>query len=211
MTLKQFENALNQQIKTQGMTFDPAIDLRNDLVNFYGYTREQVNSMNDSEVFDIIDSISDPDFEESYNTLPIECSNCNHEGLEEREGYIDDYTCLYCPSCKNESQIHYTGMDEIYDEVEFKENMSQDVKVLNENGSFPMDTSQNGSYNKEQFKSFVSDMELIQELGDLTYYRKGSEFYCVMYWNSSKYTIGRYEAHNEESLKVLMSHFFNIN
>jgi hypothetical protein len=67
-----FKNQLEKEIRVSGMTFDPSIDCRNDLINHYGYSREQVTKMSDDELFSIMDRIEAAekgysDFDESYS------------------------------------------------------------------------------------------------------------------------------------------------
>jgi Bacterial RNA polymerase, alpha chain C terminal domain len=129
-----FQTALYNQIQAQGMTFDPSIDCRNDLVNHYGYTVDQVSKMHDHEVFSILDEIEDKEsgFYEIENPLVnIPCSNCNHPQTHQTDysDWNDCYT-LKCPECSHEGEIHYTGYDTILESYEeYIEDMKQPTSV----------------------------------------------------------------------------------
>jgi hypothetical protein len=100
-----------------GMTFNPSIDCRNDLVNFYGYTRKEVNAMSDGEVFSIMDKKEDEDkgYFEHENVLPepIQDTKCACGGYLkvvyidcETRGDCEIYNCE-CVTCENPVNINY--------------------------------------------------------------------------------------------------------
>jgi hypothetical protein len=115
-----FKAQLDQTIAQSGMTFNPSIDCRNDLVNFYGYTRSQVNAMSDDELFHIMDQIEDQEegySEPEYNLINIPCNSCKHpQMLEVDFSDWNDCYSLQCPECKREREIHYTVYDAILEE-----------------------------------------------------------------------------------------------
>lgn len=119
-TLSSFQSALDAQIKLSGMTFNPSIDLRNDLVNHYGYAREEVSVMSDDQVFQIIDSISEMENGESSIALVnIPCSNCNSKQLIDVDfSDIDDCYELKCPKCNEQYRMHYTAYDSCMEYLE---------------------------------------------------------------------------------------------
>lgn len=120
-----FKNQLQASIINSGMTFDPAIDCRNDLVNFYGYTRQQVNKMSDDEIFSIMDTIENAEkgYVENELTLPTEIkdSKCDCSGSLkvkfidcETRGDCEIYVCE-CTKCNKTVSINYAEEWYVYD------------------------------------------------------------------------------------------------
>lgn len=120
-SFKSFNDKLNKQIEMSGMTFDPSVDCRNDLVNFYGYTREQVNSMSDDELFSIMDEVEANEkgysLEEEEEQLPAEIAHnkCSCGGnLKvlfvdcETRGDCEIYVCE-CVSCGKDNNLNYAA------------------------------------------------------------------------------------------------------
>jgi hypothetical protein len=103
------------------MTFDPSIDCRNDLINHYGYTRQQVSTMPDNELFAIMDDIEDAEkgFNSDYIPEPLQNKSCKcggklkliHVDCETR-GDCEIYK-FECVSCHKPTNINYA--EEWYD------------------------------------------------------------------------------------------------
>jgi hypothetical protein len=83
----QFQNSLDQAIAQTGMTFNPSVDCRNDLVNFYGYTREQVTTMSDTELFSIMEKLEDIE-----PSIPYQCDTCH----KTEEYWCGDCEVFHC-------------------------------------------------------------------------------------------------------------------
>ena len=121
----QFKTSLNSAIVQSGMTFDPSIDCRNDLVNFYGYTREQVTAMSDDKVFSIMDQL-DGGCESFDIELPVHVQDkkCSCGGKLtvtyvdcETRGDCEIYYCE-CTSCKSETSFNYASEWYVHDETD---------------------------------------------------------------------------------------------
>lgn len=146
-TFESFKAELNNHILSTGMTFNPSIDCRNDLVNFYGYTREQVNTMSDNQVFSIMDQIEDAEkgySPESELTLPIhvqdkKCS-CGGELKVllvdcETRGDCEIYHCE-CLTCGSEVSFNYAEEWFTYDIEEAIHDRIMDIDNACFNGWF---------------------------------------------------------------------------
>lgn len=122
-----FKTNLMNQISASGMTFDPAIDCRKDLVNFYGYTLEQVVKMSDDEVFSIMDRIEyqEKGYTEETEYIPAELQNKTCKcGGKLKYLYVDCETrgdceiyVFECKSCNNYTSLNYAA--EWYDMDEY--------------------------------------------------------------------------------------------
>ncbi|RYI30574.1 hypothetical protein EVU96_09165 [Bacillus infantis] len=126
---------LQSSVIASGMTFNPSIDCRNDLVNFYGYTRQQVNAMSDGEVFSILDKIEDMEkgYTEHESSLPVHIADkkCSCGGsLDvqfvdcETRGDCEIYVCE-CKACNKTVSINYAAEWFEYDCYEEAEEMHQ--------------------------------------------------------------------------------------
>jgi polyhydroxyalkanoate synthesis regulator phasin len=119
VSFEEAQKLMNNMIKQSKMTFDPSMDCRNDLVNFYGYTRDQVNNMSDDELFSIMDRIEaqekDYDCDEYEESLPEVYKNekCSCGGSLkvlfvdcETRGDCEIYVCE-CEKCKKQTYLNY--------------------------------------------------------------------------------------------------------
>lgn len=114
--MKNINNAMNvvmNQAKLQGMTFNPAIDCRNDLINLYGFSHSQVANMSDDEVFSFLDSLDD----NSHFQTECKCSTCGAFLFEVDYSDHDDCYTLLCMSCNQELRLHYTSYDAWMDKI----------------------------------------------------------------------------------------------
>lgn len=120
-----------------GMTFNPSIDCRNDLVNFYGYTRQQVSAMSDDELFSIMDRIEDQEkgYVEEEDTLPevYKDKKCSCGGSLkvlyvdcETRGDCEIYVCE-CVKCSKTTNLNYAQEWFEYDEGEEVGDMIRDI------------------------------------------------------------------------------------
>jgi hypothetical protein len=114
-----FKSELEKQILASGMTFNPSIDCRKDLVNFYGYTLDQVVNMSDDEVFFIMDRMEAEDkgysMDDEEETLPevYKDKKCNCGGDlaviyvdVETRGDCEIYVCE-CLKCEQTTSLNY--------------------------------------------------------------------------------------------------------
>lgn len=119
-----FKTSLMNQISASGMTFDPAIDCRKDLINHYGYTLQQVSNMSDDEVFSIMDRMEDQEkgYTQETEYIPAELlgKKCKCGGKLnlafvdcETRGDCEIYV-FECSSCNDYTKLNYAA--EWYDE-----------------------------------------------------------------------------------------------
>ncbi|MEE3950726.1 DNA-directed RNA polymerase subunit alpha C-terminal domain-containing protein [Peribacillus frigoritolerans] len=83
----QFKSSLDKAIAQSGMTFNPSIDCRNDLVNHYGYSHDQVNTMSDDELFCIMEKL-----EGIEPSIPYQCDTCH----KTEEHWCGDCEVFHC-------------------------------------------------------------------------------------------------------------------
>jgi hypothetical protein len=140
--------------------------------------------------------------------LNVKCEECGKGKLQSPDAHelFADYFTVECDACDNTFSTHYTGFDSILAESEYNNQVCEDVRLLNENGSW---ISEKQNMKKNQIDEITKGFDLIQKVetavGDLYYYRSGSEFYFVI--ESGSYSIAKYVAH-ETSLNILIAHFF---
>ena len=106
-------NLSANSLLSQGMTFNPSIDCRNDLVNHYGYTKQQVNTMSDDQIFSIMDTIqgdTEIPFVESSGNKRCSCGgqlDVIHIDCE-TNAYCEVYYCE-CLSCGNDVKFNQSS------------------------------------------------------------------------------------------------------
>jgi polyhydroxyalkanoate synthesis regulator phasin len=117
ISFEEAQKLMNNMIKQSKMTFDPSIDCRNDLINHYGYTRQQVSNMSDDELFSIMDRIESQEkgygYDEYEEHLPEVYKNekCKCGGTL-KVLYVDcetrgDCEIYVCEKCKKETYLHH--------------------------------------------------------------------------------------------------------
>jgi hypothetical protein len=140
--------------------------------------------------------------------LNVVCKECNRGKLQSPDAHemFADYFTVECDTCDNTFSTHYTGFDNILSESDYNNQVCEDVRILNENGSW---FSEKQSLKKAQVDEITKGFDLIQKVEtaqmDLYYYRSGAEFYLVQ--ESGSYDIAKYVA-QESKLNVLMAHFY---
>lgn len=166
-----------------GITFDPAIDLRKDLVMFHGFEMEKVISMTDDEVYNFFDILEYGEEDEDKAIYPVKCNNCGHQGMEcigyDDSADIKNHYKMICPDCKTTSHIHECAMDSILEEEEFNKQICEEIRQLTKQGG---KWRYHRFYDKKDFnlESYTKGWDLVQqiELEELTtYYFKNMSIY----------------------------------
>ncbi|AYP68197.1 hypothetical protein PQE75_gp065 [Bacillus phage vB_BcoS-136] len=143
----------------------------------------------------------------------VKCDKCGKGNLCLPNGYdgLADYYEVHCTKCSNVFEVHYTGMDCILGAHEFNCQVSEDVRILENNGSWVCDTQ---SIKIGEFDKHTKGMELIQEIdADFTYYyfRSGADFCMIrVACHGYDFDIFKYKAKSDESVMVLLKHFFSL-
>lgn len=141
--------------------------------------------------------------------LNVKCSKCNKGNLLLPNSYdgLVDYYKLSCTKCNHIMEISDIGMDSILDEHNYNSTVNEDVKILDENGSW---VCQKQGIPVEKLNEYLKDVKLIQEMQsesfDRYYFQKGTDFYLIMV-DSYDFDISKYRA-KEESMDILINHFF---
>lgn len=196
----------------KGITFDPAIDLRKDMIMGYGYTMEQVLSMSDDEVYGFFDEMEYGEEESSNSMYPVKCE-CGHHEMEcigyDDSAQIENCYWLKCPKCKADTHIHECSMDSIFESIEYEKQMNDDVRTLNACGEWHYKTSNaKDSFFENELKGF----EIIHEIDNgyevYKFYRKGASFYRITFNPvHSTREVCQFVA-KEERMNDLIQHFF---
>ena len=169
VTAEQIRNSMEK-----GITFEPSVDLRKDLIAFYDYTMETVLNMSDDEVYDFFDRLEYGIDEEEESTYPIQCYKCKHDGLKcvgyDDSADISNHYKMECPKCKDITHIHECSMDSIMEYAEFKKQLCNEIKeVVKTSGAWHFFRS----YKRNDFniKEYTNGWEFIQEIEvDTVYY-----------------------------------------
>ncbi|MCA1025705.1 hypothetical protein LCM23_06345 [Cytobacillus kochii] len=122
----QMQSNIYNSMASQGMTFNPSVDCRNDLINHYGYSRLAVSNMSDGEVFQLMDEIeaAEKGIPNDETSLPIhlESERCDCGGKLkvsfvdcETRGDCEIYHCK-CKVCNKEISFNYAEEWYEYDE-----------------------------------------------------------------------------------------------
>lgn len=148
----------------KGITFNPPIDLRKDLIVGFGYTMNQVIEMSDNAVYDFFDNL-DSDYEEENELYPVQCKCGQNEvkciGYDD-SAWTSNCYLFQCPKCSHEFEMHESGMDAIYEHQEFLKQLNKEMKEIYSNSP----TWVLLKYVKESemdINSFTNGWEFIQE------------------------------------------------
>lgn len=183
-------NALNNimnQMKVQGMTFDPAIDCRNDLINFCGLSPAQVANMTDYEVFSFLDSIEN-ELNNNHHETECKCETCGSLLFEADYSDYDDCYTLHCKTCNKELRLHYTAYDawrdSIADDEQFENEACELVKDLCKNYYVSIFRTRQ---EKEELKTKGSLIQRIETSYDTNEYYEFNGDYYFIGLNSGKF------------------------
>ncbi|AWD92963.1 DNA-directed RNA polymerase subunit alpha [Bacillus phage vB_BceM-HSE3] len=134
MSINSLVSNIQNQMVQQGMTFNPNIDLRNDLINHYGWDPAKVASLSESELYSIMDRYESGN-EDEFERIPPQaqlstCNHCKSPNIQlvhvdcETRGDCEIY--IYeCEDCPKESSVAYA--EEWYED--FEEVMQEEVQV----------------------------------------------------------------------------------
>ena len=159
-----------------GITFDPAIDLRKDLVVFHGFEMDKVVSMTDDEVYNFFDKLEYGEEEEGEDIIyPVHCNECGHEGMEcvgyDDSADIQNHYKMSCLKCNATCHIHECAMDSILEEEEINKQICEEIHQLTRQGG---KWTYHRFYDRKNFnlESYTKGWNLVQqiELEDLTTY-----------------------------------------
>lgn len=121
--------------------------------------------------------------ENTVEVLLVNCGSCKEGKVTVLELVNDDYN-LGCTHCRANEWMHYTGMDNLYDQNEYASQINDDVRVLKSNGKW--DCLHEGQLANDSFdvEEFVCGMKLISTIkshdyGNSYYYQKGLEFIMI--------------------------------
>lgn len=91
-------------------------NLRQNLINLYGYTQQEVNAMSDEQVVGFIKN-------EEKRAVPISCKKCGNAIMKEVYYSAHAGFCtLQCPKCKHEHDMDCADYDALLQGKEFAEN-----------------------------------------------------------------------------------------
>lgn len=184
-------NALNvimNQMKVQGMTFNPAIDCRNNLINFYGLSPEQVAKMSDDEAFSYLDSLDSNDQSNDQIETECKCETCGSFLFETDYSDHDDCYTLLCKTCNKTTRMHFTAYDawrdSITDEKHFEAEACEIVKDLSKNYYVSIFRTRQ---EKEEVKTKGSLIQCIETSYDTNEYYEFNGDYYFIGLNSGKF------------------------
>lgn len=144
--------------------------------------------------------------------LNVKCSACNEGNLVVKELIHDDYK-MGCTDCDSSFTVHYTGFDSIMEEHDYYEQISEDVKILNDNGKWSRTHDSQFAPKDFNMADFTKGMKHIQTIDSYMlyhYYQEGGNFYQIQENQIHKtFEIYKYQM-KESSFSILVEHFFGI-
>lgn len=130
------------------------------------------------------------------------------EMLYKKFGSLDDYYFFIC-ECGEITRMHYTGYDCLLEELEYAEQMNDDVKVLSDNGFWVFESTTKDVYTvNEVLTAYAEIGDIDNGYEEFTFYRKGADFKQVVF-NPVHKTFGIYNYKAKpEGMQNLINHFF---
>ena len=141
--------------------------------------------------------------------LNVVCEECKEGKLVSLDLVHDDYK-VGCDTCNNVFWIHYTGFDDLQEQSEYNNMVSESVKLLTNNGVWVFD--KRSKFSEMDLEEYTKDMKLIQTIQldeHIHYYQDGTNFIRIIQnFVHSEFEIVKYRIEKVENLPMLMEHFF---
>lgn len=120
-----------------------------------------------------------------------------------------DHYIMACDSCDNTFTVHYTGYDCLCEQSQYNDQMNDDIRTLNANGSWIYET---GKASAEKLENTLNGAKKIHSIDDgyeiYNFYQKGASFFSTTFNSVHNTTsLSSYRA-NEDCMANLIKHFF---
>ena len=139
--------------------------------------------------------------------LNVTCESCN-KGKVVVIGIWDVDYKIGCDSCNHTFNTHVDGYDAIMDINDYNEQVGDDVRILNENGTWNLIVQFEKDFDLQEYTRNMKHIQSIEDSSKINYYYEFDEkfFNIVRDLHNGKLNINIYKP-REESKQKLMAHF----